>query len=308
MKIQHVTFVGVHGVADASYDFTNPQTGAPHDVVVITGGPASGKTRFLEALIAAKEAIAPYGLATPSAPWIARGGAAAKVALAFWLDEEERTYANTADPVAPAEVTFTVERARGSADDGLVAVLTRYRHDQRTGKLEYFPATRRLPTLGPFGGLHALEQRIARATRDPRKYGFVVRFLRELSDSPPLAEAFADRLAALSPTCRYEREPSPAGVPRCLSSRGQAPVPPHELSDSEQDAVLLAATAVAIELVRSLVFVDRPDLFTDPAGARALVAGLRGLGEDNQLFLASSSPELVAAAEPAFVVRLRDHD
>jgi energy-coupling factor transporter ATP-binding protein EcfA2 len=304
MKIQHVTFLGVHGVADASYDFTNPQTGAPHDVVVVTGGAASGKTRFLEALVAAKEAIAPYG--PPAAPgaWIARGAPAAKIALGFWLDDEERTYANAADPVAAAEATFTAERARGIADEGLVAVLGRYTHERRTGKLEYFPATRRLPTLGPFGGLHVLEQRIARAGKDPRKYGFVVRFLRDLAESAPLAEAFAHRLAALSSTCRYERERAPGGVPRCLRSRGQAPVPPHELSDGEQDAVLIAATAVAIELVRSLVLVDRPDLFADPTALRALVAGLRGLGDDNQLFLASSSPDLVAAAEPAYVVRL----
>lgn len=304
MKIQHVTFLGVHGLADASFDFTNPQTGTPHDVVLVSGPSASGKTRMLEAIVAAKEAIAPYGAALPGASWIASGSAISKVALSFHLDDEERTFAGTSSPIAEAEATFLPGRVRSEADEGLTAVLGRYAHGRKTGKVEYFPATRRVPSFGPFGGLGVLEQRVARPAKDARKYSFVLRFLRELDSDPAAAQAFAERLAALSPTCRHEREGAPGGVPRCLRSRGGAPAPVSELSDSEQDAVLLAATAVAIDLSCSLVLIDRPDLFTDPGYAGGLVAGLRGLGEGNQLILASSSPELAAAAEPAHVIRL----
>ncbi|HEY4116704.1 MAG TPA: hypothetical protein VGM56_02560, partial [Byssovorax sp.] len=70
------------------------------------------------------------------------------------------------------------------------------------------------------------------------------------------------------------------------------------------DAVLLAATAIAIDLVSSLVLVDRPELYADPANFGAFVKGLGALGDDNQLVLASSSAELAAAAPDALIVRL----
>jgi hypothetical protein len=308
MKIQHVTLLGVHGVADASFDFTDPRTGEPHDIVVLTGPQASGKTRALEAIVAAKEVIAPYGPVAPGLPWIARNADVAKVAITFWLDEEERTFAAASSPVAEAEAIFLPGRARREADEGIIAVLGRYTHGRRAGKVEYFPSTRRLPAHPPYGGLSALEQRVARAGKDARKYSFVVRFLHGIAGSPVAEAAFTERLAALSPTCTYEREAMPQGIPRCLRSRGGPPVAVTELSDSEADAVLLAATAVAIDLSCSLVLIDRPDLYTDPSEAPRLIAGLRGLGENNQIVMASSSPELAAAAaaaaSPACVARL----
>src|ERR1700679_1982841 len=106
MKIQRATFLGVRGVADATVDLTDPRTGAPHGIVMVTGASASGKTRLLEALIAAKEAIAPLALPPPSAPWIG-AGSAAKIVLTFHLDEAEREYAGTASPIQEGEVIFT---------------------------------------------------------------------------------------------------------------------------------------------------------------------------------------------------------
>ena len=303
MKLARVSFLGVRGLADATYDLVGP-SGVPHDLVVVTGPTASGKTRFLEAVVAAKEAIAPYGLLQAGAPWVASGSVGARVSLAFWLDEEERTYAGTGASVLEADVTFSPQRGASDADEGLVAVLERYDHRPDRGKVEYFPSPRRLPVYPPFHGTSAVEQRALRPGKEARKYAFVTRFLGELRASPGAVRAFAGRLEALSPTVRYVRPTAADGVPRCFTSRGGAPVTPTELSDGEADAVIFAATATLIGLGRSIVLVDRPDLFADPSGLAPFVAGLRALGPDNQLVLASASPELLAAAHPAHRIAL----
>jgi hypothetical protein len=302
MKIQRATFLGVRGVTDVTLELTDPRTNAPHGLVVFTGPSGSGKTRLLEALIAAKEAVGALGPMTPGAPWI-REGSGAKILLTFQLDESERTYADSSSPSIDTEVIFTEERVRVEAPDGLRALLERYSHDPAQGKLEYFPAMRKIPAHPPYGGLGVAEQRIARPGKDPRKYGFVVSFLRTLEYSRVAAEAFAARLAALSPTCRYLARPLEDAEPRCLQSRGGPPVTPAELSDGEADAVVFAATAVVIGLEHSLVFVDRPDLHLDDAVR--LLGGLGALGQDNQLFVASG-PELAAAAAGARIVPLRE--
>ncbi|APR81789.1 Hypothetical protein A7982_07138 [Minicystis rosea] len=305
MKIQRVTFLGIAGLADTTVDFTNPATSAPHDLVVLTGAPGCGTTRMLEAIVAAKEAIAPYGpMATNPGSWVGVSTGAAKVAFAFYLDEEERRFAGTDAIVVEAEAMFMAGRTQSEADDGIRAVLNRYTHGGQMGKMEYFPSARRIPRLGPFGGLTQLEQRLLRSSKDAEKYGFIPRFLQVLEREPEVARAFAERLAALSPTCRYERDGAQAPVPRCFTSRGRAPLRYNEISDAEADAVIFAATAVAIDLSCSLVLVDRPELYVHPSFVRSFVAGFAGLGEDNQFILASASPEVIAAAESGCVIRL----
>jgi energy-coupling factor transporter ATP-binding protein EcfA2 len=304
MKILRATFLGVRGVPEGSYDFSHPATGAPQGVVVITGPEASGKTRFVEAILATKEAIGPYGPMSPGAAWLPPGSMVAKVALSFALDEEERQYVGTSQAVVDGEATFLRDRVRRDADEGLVALLMRYEHGKEAGKVEYFPASRRLSPQGPYHGTGALEQRMQRASKEATKYGFVVRFLRELGQMPAEAKAFAANLERLSPSCRYAPgEPTP-GLPRCFSSRGGPAVSVSELSETEQQAVLLAATAVVIGLHRSLVLLDRPELCASPERAGALVEALAQLGDDNQLLLASSSSEIIAAVPPYSVIRL----
>lgn len=317
MKIQRVTFLGVRGVGDATLDLTahgaqrtqgthrtqgmqgTQRAGEPHDTVVITGPSASGKTRMLEALVAAKEAIGPYGLPPVGEPWIG-AGSAAKIVLTFHLDAAERDYAGTSSPTLEAEVIFGPERARSEASEGLRAVLDRYSHDPAQGKLEYFPASRRVPPHAPFAGLGTTEQRLGRAGKDPRKYSFVVSLLRALEHDKPRAAGFAARLEALSPTCRY-LPGSTDVIPRCFSSRGGPAATVTELADGEADAVIFAATAVTVGLDRSIVLIDRPDLhLDDPAH---LLGGLAALGQHNQLFL-TAGPALAAAAAAAGVAQV----
>lgn len=300
MKIQRATFMGVSGVPDLSVDLTEATTGAPRSLVVVSGPGASGKTRMIEALMAAKEAIRAYGPMTPGAPWI-RSGGAAKIRIAFHIGEEERAFAGTDARTLEAEVVFRPDRTHAEADDGLRAVLGRYSHNGAHGKLDYVPAERRIPTFPPFAGLGTGEQRIVRLAKDPRKYGFVLPFLRSLDHDAPRRERFAQSLAALSPTCRYEPDPTGDAMVRCFQSRGGSAVTAAQLSHAEADAVLLAATAALVGLDHSIVFIDRPDLHVE--ALEPLLLGLEALGEDNQLWLTGGA-RLSAAARRAHHVSL----
>jgi len=304
VKILRATFLSIRGVPDGTYDFANPISGAPNSLLLVTGPEASGKTRFLEALLATKEAIGPYGPMIEGATWLKPGSQLAKIMISFALDEEERQYAGSSDNIVDGEATFLAERVRRDADEGLVALLSRYEHGPSSGKVEYFPSSRRLSPLGPYHGVGVIEQRLQRAQKDPTKYGFVVRFLRELPQDPGAQKAFSKQLERLSPSCRFVAGEPQRGLPRCFSSRGGPAATISELSETEQQAVLIAATAVNIGLSRSLVLIDRPELSTSPGRAAEFVEALSLLGDDNQVIMASSGPEFIAAMPKANVIRL----
>lgn len=302
MKIRQATFLGVRGVADGTYGFA-AKNGVPHDIVVVTGPAASGKTRLLEALFAAKEAIGPYGALGPGKTWLRPGESVAKVMLTLVLEPEECEFAGVADAVVEGEAAFLADGVQRDADEGLAALLSRYRHQRSVGKVEYFPASRRLSPLGPHHGTSELEQRVQRASKDPTKYGFVNRLVRELAERPDASEEFAALLARLSPTVRHVPGFAGLGLPRAFSSRGGDAVTASELSDTEQQCVLLAAVAVGVGLSSSLVLIDRPEL-ASATGGTALVEALRTLGQRNQLLLASNAPDIVAAVPSECVVEL----
>ena len=304
MKLRRLAFYGVRGVADVDVDLVNPTTGAAHDRVVVTGPSASGKTRLLEAIFAAKEVVAPYGPLGPSAAWVEDEAWLSKVVLGLELDDEERAFANEDERVVEVEATFQRERAKRDASAGMVELFARYDHRGLAGKFEYFPATRRLPKAPPFHGTSEIEQRALRATKDARKYGFVPRFLKDLASDSVREARFSARLDALSPTCRYVRPSSEQATPRCFTSRGRGPASWTDLSDAESDAVIFAAVASAIGLDRSVVLVDRPELYVNPGSLRAYLEAMAGLGEGMQLVVATSSAAVVEATGQAAVVRL----
>jgi hypothetical protein len=300
MKIQRAMFIGVSGVPDLTLDLSDPQTGEPHPLVVVCGRSGTGKTRAIEALIAAKEAIRPYGMMATGANWI-RNGNAAKIRLTFHYDESEREFAGASASTTDAEVVFSPDKVTAESDEGLRAVLGRYSHNAAHGKVDYFPVDRRIPMFPPFPGLNSNDQRVGRLSKDARKYGFVLPLLRSLEHDGARRERFAATLAALSPTCRFVPDVSGEAIPRCFSSRGGEPVNAGRLSHSEADAVIFAATAATIGLDHSLVFIDRPDLHLDDI--EPLLEGLAALGRDNQLFLTGGT-RLASAARRAHVVNL----
>ena len=308
MKLARVTFLGVRGLADATYDFRSTVTGEPHPLIAVTGPSASGKTRFLEAIIAAKEGFAPYAAMVAPGPWLRGPGESAKIVLVWKLSEEERGFAGSDEAFVTTETLFLEDAVRADVDEGVQVVLERYEHDPRYGKLEYFPANRQTLPYGTAHGLEAFEQRMYRSQKDERKYSFIPRFLMKIRNDADLAKRFATLLTYLSPTVRYAPSPSYEGW-QCFDTGGAASGSDvrgsvNELSKSETEAVVFAATAIMTELHHSLVFVDRPDLHVDPAQAPAFVRGIAALGNDNQVFIATRSAEILGSLEPVQIIQL----
>lgn len=307
MKLGRATFLGVRGVADATHEFIHPTTGLPQPVVVFTGPPASGKTRVLEAILAGKEGVAPYATMVAPEPWQRKADEPAKIVLLWWLSDAERKFAGVEDTWVTTEVIFGSDGLRVDADEGLLTILERYEHRPDQGKLEYFPSNRQLLPYGASHGLSSVEQRLYRTTKDERKYSFVSRFLGTLRQDKPKADAFAKTLSYLSPTLQFD----PTGgreawhvIRSATPSAGAVTGDVTELSASEMDAVIFAATANLLQLSNSVVLVDRPELHVHPSNAAAFLAGLGALGEDNQLFLSTTSSEILAAVDPSSVVQL----
>ena len=303
MKIARVTFLGLRGLADATYDLRNPGTGEPHSLVVVTGPAASGKTRWLEAIALGKEIAAPYGAMASGQGWVRGEEGAAKIVLEWSLDAGERAFAGCDDPLVASEALFLEEATRSEVDEGLQTLLERYEHDHEKGKLEYFPANRQIPRYGAGHGLEAIEQRLYRATNDDRKYSFIPRFAQGLRRDRERSSYFSTLLGYLSQSVRYLGETGGDDLAVFASSGGMASEA-HLLSSSESDAIIFAATATLTGLSHSVVLVDRPDLHQHPEVSARFVEALCSLGRDNQVFVATASPEILASVDPSQIVRL----
>jgi hypothetical protein len=88
------------------------------------------------------------------------------------------------------------------------------------------------------------------------------------------AARFAQALKDLQTTCSYDVD-SQKLYSRNLTARSLL-----ELSSSEADAVLIAATASLVVLSNSIILVDRPELYRHDT--QDFVAGLQQLGGDCQ--------------------------
>jgi hypothetical protein len=295
VKLQRATLLGISGLDDVTCDFNDPITGTPRRVSVVTGPPASGKTRLLEALFAAKEVMAPYGAPVSGGSWIR--SEAAKVELVFELDPEEQREAGGVGPSVEAEALFDPEACQFDADDALVVLLERYEHGGRRGKFDYFPANRSIPPMSVAMGSSAIELQPWRASSSARKFGFVPRYLANLANDAQAAARFAQKLAALTSSIRYE--PGAGDPLEHFVTHRNARVGTAELSTSEANAVIFAASATLIGYDRSIVFVDRPELGVPESRIVAWVEQLSATLGDAQLIVASDSPALIAAASAA---------
>lgn len=302
MKLLRATLLSIRGLPDMTCNFGDPATGVPHSVVAITGPGGSGKTRLIEAILAAKEVLAPYGPIVTGEPWLREGERAGKIQLDFVLDEEEMRSAGLGQPLVHAEALFRPRACAREADEGFLSVLERYVHGD-TGKIEYFPANRCLPPPGPAHGLQAIEQRLWRVSRDVRKYGFVPRLLAELPNDARRVAKLSSLLEGLCPWLRYVG-PTGGDPLRCFSSRDRSASRTNELSSAESDAVLMAATATLVGLDRSIAFVDRPELSADDRAIVAWAQAVQGLGRDLQVVFATASQPLLSSLDPRAIIEL----
>lgn len=307
MKLSHVTFSNVHGVADRHVDLVSGTTGRPHDLFVVSGPPASGKTRLLEAVLAALETVGPYMGIVRGHEWAKDRAKSARVDLGFWLNEEEQQLAPLATAPARAVVSWSAGGIGFEADRGLARLLERYDHDVTFGKREYFAENRQLAWGARVDGTSPLEQSLHRSSKDPQKYGFVPRFLAALRTSPERAQSFARVLEILSPTVRYAPNGASVDTTAYFSSRGGKPAYLSELSSSEANAVLIAATAIMIGLHHSIILLDRPELYVHPDRVVSWIRALSEIGTDNQWIVATGDSRIVAAVDPSQRLLLSPH-
>lgn len=292
MKILDLETFGVRGVPDGFYDLSvsadvASRAGA-HDLVVVTGPSGSGKTRFLELIVAVREVLSPSDDEIDTDPWIRPGQRTAKVKVSWLLSDDEQRLVGAPSPVHRTETIFGADNPVSSADELLIHLFEQYDHTDASVKLEYFAENRRLDETGTEMSIDPGTQVRLRSSKSARKYAFVPAFLRHLRTEPVKAERFAQSLGRLSPTCRYDVAQGK------LLSRGRIVARLVELSGSERDALLFAATATNVGLSRSIVLVDRPELMS--VSVRDIVPGLVMLGAHNQLIVATARPELAEGA------------
>lgn len=319
MRLLRLQTTDIAALRDRTYELAHPQTGEALDVVVVTGPPSSGKTRLLEAIIAAKEAVASYGgSSTPVR--VAPGTTSAKIEAEWALSPAEaRRIGETRRAIRSEALIGSFALPSGEREAGLAAILGGYAHDPEVGKVEYFHAGRTLPmgsaSLG--GGASESSERRLRFSKSADKYRSIRQVLLDnavaerLDERPrdPAAPRFTERFArAFASLCSTKTF---AGVDRGadgfrvrFEARSGGVVDLDELADSERQAVIFAATFTHLALHHSIVLVDVPELFLPPGEVVRFASALAALGQDNQLIFATGSPELVAAVAPYQVVRL----
>lgn len=298
MKLSELSIRGIAGLPDLQANLTAP-TGVPHDLVVVSGPPASGKTRLCDLVVAALEAIGPYEGIVRSESWMgADPHKVSRVDFGLWMNEEERA---TATPVANpsrASVTFVPGDVVSEAERGVRRLLERYDHDPEHGKREYLPEGRQRAWGRRKDGLGELEQMLLRVSKEPQKYSFVPRLIASLGQDAPRRARFASALEGLAPKLRLRRLDPDDHPERVFETPTNPMALYEELTAGEADAVILAATIALTGLSHSIVIIDRPELYVPEHRLVAWSQSLLGLGLDNQWILATGNAALAASVDP----------
>jgi energy-coupling factor transporter ATP-binding protein EcfA2 len=328
MKLVRLTLQGIRGVPDRSYAFADSRTATPGDFVLVTGGTASGKTSLLEAVAAAKELVGGYGPPPDAARLVRRGEPKARIESTWLLSNAEKTRAGLADVEHSVVHEIGKGAARPAVDRALQQLFASYSPNPEHGKMEYFPAARRLvgPGSGPPAAVQpdALDARL-RVRNDPEKYVSIRGFLRNLAmgdaarlarlvvergvvlgrDRPDSLLPYKDAVSELLPDLRL------AGVdiaddkaPVSFTRRDGAVVEMAELSSGEQQAVLFAVTFRRLGLNDSCILIDGPELHVHPEGHARFFGALVRLGTGNQIIAATTSSEILKTVPADHVIDL----
>jgi predicted ATPase len=328
VKLLRIGLEGVRGVPDGSYAFAAPTTGAPLDVVLVTGEQDSGKTSLLRAVAAAKEAIGSYG-APPDLGRVRRQNAArCRVVTTWLLSDADRASCDRAE--AQQTVEWEIGNGTSSIDASprLRHLFGAYSNDPAQGKFELFPANRSLlfgeapgarrPTPDPAEGR-------LRMTSAPEKYAGLRAHFRDLvlADAGRLSQLldtqgialrvrqpdalapYREAIASILPSIRLATvEPDDRSARVFFHKRDDTRVELDELSDSEQQGVLFATTFRRFGLNRSVVLIDSPELHVHPRRQADFFAAVVALGRDNQIIAATGAPSLLSMARPEQIIDL----
>ncbi|MDC3956782.1 hypothetical protein [Polyangium jinanense] len=317
MRVRKVRVDGFRGLPDQEFSLTDPRTDSAHELVVVTGPRASGKTSFLEAIVAAKEQVGPYGPAAPPSSFLRPGVSTAKVRVEWELSNGERDRYGTGKRAFVSESIFgDLVVDPPEPDPALAALLSEYIPEPAFGKVEYFHASRRLPlgsTIDLSKSAGDSLDRMVRLGRDDTKYAGLVRFIVEAGlgldvdaeGKPKPKGRIKKAFEALCPTKELGGlyKAGDAMLPVFLDGRRRA-YSIAQLSDSELDALLFATTFVRAGIGQSIVLVDTPEKHLGDVEAREFVKALATLGADNQLIVATQSAALVSSVQADQVIRL----
>jgi energy-coupling factor transporter ATP-binding protein EcfA2 len=297
--------------------------------VLVTGPSASGKSSLLDAIAAVKESAGPYGTPPDAAALGRSSGSSGRIEATWLLSADEVRRAQLGGATWVTTLPIGPKAPAPNRDPKLASVLGQYFHEPSHGKFELFPANRRLIVDGPPRGVvpplsERAEARL-RLGRAPDKYACVRSWLVDLgvADGMRIAGRVAGRgvllkrdvpdslasvkrgIAELAPHLRMIGVEERGGRHAVLFQRADgAEVELEALSDSEQQAVLFAAVFRRIALSRSIVLIDQPELFFHPDDHTRVLHALGGLGEDNQIFAATTSEGILREAAPHQIIRL----
>lgn len=296
MKIVTIETSGFRALEDKSWKLSDPD---PQDLVVVTGPSGSGKTSLLEAIALGKELVAPYG-APPAARQMCRNESGpARIAIEWWLDEDERDLAGVDEPLQRTEgILHPTGKRDVDADPGVIDVLERYAHRPGIGKVDYFPDDRAVPLHGSIVADLVTDQRFSRLTRGPGKYASLVRYVRATMNDPEekrAADSLRELFAKLCPRKRLVGV-NGLGVPVFHTSAGRE-TSLDKLSGSETMAFVFAGTVVMLALHNSVVLIDDIELRLGAGDAARFIGELRAFAPTNQWIVTSSDPEVIAMVD-----------
>ena len=297
--------------------FVDPATGRAASLVAITGGTASGKTSLLDAIVAAKERIAPFG-AMPTDTAILRPGArSAKIKVTWEFTPAERDRTGTDRDTIITESVYGATLAPAEPDPTAAALLGDASFDPTVSKLEYFAANRRMP-LG--SGVDATRlgngpvDRELRLSKDNGKYAALVSFIvaaglgLDIDDSGKPKPA-GRVTVAFSKLCTSKKlaglyRAGDGVFPGFTDHAGRA-LGVTQLSDGELDALLVAATFVRNGLRASTILLDTPELHRSDLDTRLFIEGVRAIEEENQIIVATRSPAILGMLPRDSVITLQ---
>lgn len=325
MKLLELTVENFLGAPDGHHVLTDATTGAPESIVLFVGDAASGKTSLLEAIIAVKESVGAYGVLPERSRWLRAGTTAGCVVARWLLSAEEMRIAKIDSPVCTTTLRLGGEGPPVEHEPGLAHLFTAYSRDPGQTKLEYFHADRQLrrglamppPLLDDIA-----HKRLTR--RDDKYVGFEQVWLRLATEDGLHAMAQAaehgvllrgdqrDSLlpckAAIARMCPKLRFVGVSAVEDRVMAWFERPtgerVELYQLSHSEQQGVLFAATHHLLGLDSSILLIDEPELHVHPNEQERFFAELCRLGKATQIIAASGSAGVARAAGRHVIVRL----
>ncbi|WP_437606066.1 AAA family ATPase [Sorangium sp. So ce834] len=315
MKLLDLEVENFLGLPDGRYAFTHPTTGAPLPLVLVGGGPSSGKTSLLEAIIALKESVGSYHVLPEPSRLLRSGKRSGQVRGRWLLSPEEMAKAGLSEPTFTAALELGGGEVR-APEPALEALFSAYTRDPAAWKAEYFPCDRRLvPRVGLAPPGEADGGRL-RLTRRPDKYAGLEQVLMQLAVEDGLQamahvkesgillrgdqrDSLAPYKAAVAALCPWLRlsgvEPRGGAAALWFERDNGARVELYSLSHGEQQAVLFALVHVFLGLRRALVLIDAPEAHIHPSEQSRLLHALAGLGEDHQIIAATGSSELLGS-------------